>query len=144
MSQNEEKQTELDTGLCYADLSPGDRIYGPSMKPTFGIVIYSDESMIQVGWDDLRMTMFQRGIRNSLNQQLKGYGKPLNLRQVEKGSIISRKYPGQPRVYAEVMAYAPGEFLSYWYLKDSSALVTVRQDKKQTLEERMMYWELEG
>lgn len=141
-----EKPTEIEAGLCFADLSPGDRIYNLTQRATyFGTVLESTSDEVFIKLDDgVTLAIIDSGTM-SISDRLRAFGKPLDLTAVQAGSLISRKYPGEKRVYAQVMEHIPGALISFWYVEDSSALTTISADGMNPgyLEERMMYWELE-
>ena len=144
---NQPSAKELDPGPCLPDFSPGDRIYTRDFRGTkVGTVTGAYSDRIYIEWDSGERFILMGSIDVAIEEKLKFFGKPLDVLNLRKGSIISRRYPGQERVYAEVVAYLPGELLSYWYVKDSGALTTITTDKDDPcyLEERMIYWELEA
>lgn len=144
---NQPSAKELDPGPCLPDFSPGDRIYTRDFQGTqVGTVTGTSFDRVYIEWDSGEKFVLMGSDGVSVEEKLKFFGKPLDVHGIRKGSLISRRYPGQERVYAEVVAYLPGELLSYWYVKDSGALTTITTDKDDPgyLEERMIYWELEA
>lgn len=136
------KTVELDVGLCLEDFANGDRIYQILTNgPRFGMVWSVSDTELLILWDG--NSQLYQNISHPTRERLGNFGKPLDLKRVTKGSVISYKFQGKGRFYAEVTEYIPGELLSYRYLKNSSGIITVSGDNEAYMERRMMRWELE-
>lgn len=135
---------EIETDPSHRDFERGDRFYWTTSEGEikFGTVIYSAESKIEILSDESEIVTFPENPYKSLIASLYGCGKPLDLSQIEEGSVISLTTFGH-RDYVEVTNYIPGGFIQGVFL-GSTLPIAITADEEATLEQKMAYWELEG
>lgn len=141
---------ERPAGVCYADFQPGDRIHGSLIAYSInnvklGTVTESTPKRMNISWDNGYMTTITAGMTNDLSSELKGYGKPLDLANLQAGDIISRKF-GNERLYAKILEHIPKQFLSFEYLHIPGSMTRLVSDEGEWtyFERETLGWELEG
>lgn len=125
------------------DFEVGDRAYlMTGFKIQLGDVLYVDSEILEIGMDDGTVERFSP--EEILDSHLKHrqVGKPLNLGMVHEGCLIS-KNADPDRIYAEIETYLPGQELAF--RPQGYRITTVVQEKQfgSTLEEQMIFWEIE-
>lgn len=145
MSVDMEQMVECYTGLTEADFELGDRFYsrGLSGEMKLGTVQSSGEGEIVILWDDGTDGRFVPAPGNDMADRLMNCGKPLDLTQLEVGSIISQFMDGN-RHYAEVTKYIFGKEVVAVFTAPPNLPLTMKATERVSLEKKMAYWELEG
>lgn len=145
MSMKLEEPAEWNTGLTEADFELGDRFFSRGLvgNMKLGTVQSSKEGEIVILWDDGTDGTFVPSPGGDMSDRLMTCGKPLDLSQLEVGSIISQ-FIGGERHYAEVTRYVFGKEVEAKFTTPPYLPVLRKATEKESLEIKMAYWELEG
>lgn len=146
MTTTLEAPKEIRAGLCHTDFEVGDRFYSVRKDANIymGTVLSSKETALSVLWDDGTEDTFEAPSARELVWLLKNCGSPLDLTQLEVGSIISR-FLGGKRVFLQVTNYVPGKEVEAAFIgRDDKPPLIKRASEKHSLEKLMSLWELEG
>lgn len=132
----------LNISVVFEDFEVGDRIIlhyqGAS---TLGTVISATEDFLEILYD-VGETVFLSS-RELLSPPQGIYGKPLTVKDLRKGSVISAVLNGV-RVYADVLEFVPERRLKYRIQGQDEVAVVLLSSYRPKLEKQMLGWELEA
>lgn len=139
-----EAPREVETGLCWADLSEGMRIYEQDFdRIYFGTVLHSDPQKVSIKWDSGNTVHQVATPKLSLDDRLKVYKLPLPMDEIEVGSRISKIDHSGKRVYAKILSLKPKSF-SYCFEHSATQELTVFVKSSEEMEYKMREWMLEA
>lgn len=124
------------------DFEKDDRIY---LKNRDGITL---GSVLSVSSETIAI-LFENGAYVSIradkfqNPTDGQFGKPLDVNNVGKGSVISRLENGK-RIYADVVEFTPNRKIAYRQQGQNSIAFVLASGQRKTLEKQMFDWELEA
>lgn len=123
------------------DFEKDDRIYLKDRDGvSFGVVLSVSDENIAILFDKgeyvfLPADKFQ-------NYTHGDFGKPLEVKNLEKGSVISRLQNGK-RIYADVTEFTPNRKIGYRQQGTAFTAFVLASSQRKSLEEQMFGWELE-
>jgi hypothetical protein len=136
---------ECSVGLSHVDFELVDRFYdagGTELK--LGTIQSSKENEIVVLFDDGTETTYSPSHpKGTIEDRLIHCGKPLDLSQLEVGSIISQILGGE-RIFAQVTYYVHGKLVEAKFVEPPHLPMAMTASSKVSLEKKMAYWNLEG
>lgn len=134
---------ELKTEITFDDFDIGDRVYKIITSHHNHFVFGTVEALDDRKGNPGILARFDVSLFFTPADDLSALGRPLQLHQLQEGSIISFLTEQGNRCLYEVKSYYPRERILIKSLVDGKTSWHYSGNRK-SLEERFMYWELEG